>query len=53
MNRNFRCVCGVMVLTSDPYRNKCRSCEPKVEPEKYRATVVLRPPKKEKDDEKT
>lgn len=51
MQRNFRCVCGVMVITTDPYRNRCRTCEPKVEEQKYKGTVVLRPPKKENPDD--
>lgn len=47
----FRCDCGVLVLTDDPVRRKCRSCEPTIEPDKYKATIVLRPPPKEKSDD--
>lgn len=53
----FRCECGVLVLTDDPMRFKCRSCEPHSEPFDpkafHRKTRILQPPKKEKDDEKT
>ena len=54
MQFTFRCKCGVFVITEDPLRFKCRSCEPKERPfigEKFRQTRMLAPPKKEKDDE--
>ena len=51
----FRCECGVLVLTDDPMRFKCRSCEPHSEPfdpkEFHRKTRMLHPPKKEKTDD--
>lgn len=53
----FRCKCGVMVLTDDPIRRKCRSCEPDGEPFDpkafHRKTRMLVPPDKEKKDEET
>lgn len=55
MQFSFRCKCGVMVLTEDPMRFKCRSCEPTDRPfrgEKFRQTRMLQqPPKKEKTDD--
>ena len=57
MQFTFRCKCGVLVITTDGNRFKCRSCEPRdiTSPQEvYRQTRMLRPPRrvtKEKDDE--
>lgn len=54
MQFTFRCKCGVLVITEDIFRKRCRSCEPAERPfrgDKYRQTRVLELPKKEKKDE--
>ena len=55
MQFTFRCKCGVLVITTDGNRFKCRSCEPRdiiPKEEVYRQTRMLKPPpKKEKDDD--